>query len=227
MSLDNAASRTSEVVRRLEQEILYGRRNPGDKLDERQLAESFGVSRTPVREALQRLAASGLVVARGRQGLRVAQLSVADLLDAFSVVAELEALAAMHAARRIQPEECGRLEDAHRRCDAEAARDDAHGFYDANLTFHEAIAAASHNRLLQEELRRVTLITSPYRRVITYQPGRMRDSIPEHAAIMEAILKREAAAAASAMREHVRVLGEGLSDLLHFLRLQRSRLLAD
>lgn len=227
MSLESPASRTSEVVRRLEEEILGGVRNPGDRLDERHLAETFGVSRTPVREALQRLAASGLVIARGRQGLQVAQLSVADLLDAFSVVAEMEALAAAQAARRILPRQRQAMEAAHRRCEAEAARNDAQGFYAANLAFHETIAAASQNRVLQDELRRITLITSPYRRAITDQPGRMRASIPEHEAIMVAILNGEAATAAACMREHVKLLGEGLSDLLHHLRLNGAHLFAD
>src|SRR4029077_6110258 len=91
-------------------------RKPGDRLDERQLADHFGVSRTPVREALQRLAASGLVVSRGRQGLQVAQLSLADLLDAFSVAAEMEALASAQASRRIRPDQRERLEAAHQAC---------------------------------------------------------------------------------------------------------------
>src|ERR1700676_1668697 len=96
---DEPGSLSAGVVHRLEVEILKGQRKPGDRLVERQLAEQCGVSRTPVREALQRLAASGLVVSRGRQGLQVAQLSIADLLDAFSVAAEMEALAWCNAAR--------------------------------------------------------------------------------------------------------------------------------
>src|SRR5690349_14433463 len=102
---DEPESLSAGVVDRLEEEILGGVRRPGDRLDERQLAEQFGMSRTPVREALQRLAASGLVVSRGRQGLQVAQMSLADLLDAFSVVAELEALASAQAARRMLPDQ--------------------------------------------------------------------------------------------------------------------------
>ena len=113
-------SLSANVVHRLELEILKGQRKPGDRLDERLLAEQFGVSRTPVREALQRLAASGLVVSRGRQGLQVAQLSIADLLDAFSVAAEMEALASAHAARRIRPEQRRRLETAHQACSVAA-----------------------------------------------------------------------------------------------------------
>jgi len=215
---DEPESLSAGVVHRLEVEILKGQRKPGDRLDERQLAEQFGVSRTPVREALQRLAASGLVVSRGRQGLQVAQLSIADLLDAFSVAAEMEALASAQAARRIRPEQLRRLEAAHQACSVAAQARDADGFYEANLDFHETISAASHNRILQDELRRLTVKISPYRRTITFQPGRMESSIPEHDQVMIAILRGDAVQAGQLMRAHVTLLGEGLSDLLHFLR---------
>jgi DNA-binding GntR family transcriptional regulator len=218
-------SLSAEVVTRLEGEILQGLRKPGDRLDERQLAEQYGVSRTPVREALQRLAASGLVVSRGRQGLQVARLSVADLLDAFSVVSELEALAAAQAARRIAPEQRMLLKETHTACEQAAQAGDAGRFYAANLAFHDAVAAASHNRVLQEELRCLTLKISPYRRTITFQPGRMIGSIPEHAAVMEAIFRGDGAVAAQAMRSHVTLLGEGLSDFLHFLRLSGEQMM--
>jgi DNA-binding GntR family transcriptional regulator len=82
-------SLSGDITKKLEEEILRGRVRPGHRLDERELSERYGVSRTPVREALQRLSASGLAVARGRQGLQVAHLSVADLIDALSVVAQL------------------------------------------------------------------------------------------------------------------------------------------
>lgn len=212
-----ATSLTAEVATRLEQEILQGIRKPGDRLDERQLAENFGVSRTPVREALQRLSASGLVVSRGRQGLQVAKLAVADLLDAFSVVAELEALAATQAARRIVPEQKVLLQTTHDACTAAAMAGDAEAFFLANLDFHDAISAASHNRVLQEHLRRLTVKTSPYRRIITYQSDRMRASIAEHDTILKAILSGGSTEASNAMRSHVTLLGEGLSDLIHFL----------
>src|SRR6202021_602089 len=116
VSAQEPESLSAGVVHRLEVEILKGHRKPGDRLDERQLAEQYGVSRTPGREGLQRLAASGLVVSRGRQGLQVAQLSIADLLDAFSVAAEMEALSSAHAARRIRPEQKSRIEAAHQAC---------------------------------------------------------------------------------------------------------------
>jgi DNA-binding GntR family transcriptional regulator len=212
-------SLSANIVHRLELEILKGQRKPGDRLDERQLADHFGVSRTPVREALQRLAASGLVVSRGRQGLQVAQLSLADLFDAFSVAAEMEALASAQAARRIRPDQQTRLEAAHQACSVAANVRDVDSFYEANLEFHETIAAASHNRILRDELRRLTVKISPYRRTITFQPGRMESSIPEHGQIMQAIFRGDAAQASQVMRSHVTLLGDGLSDLLHFLHL--------
>jgi DNA-binding GntR family transcriptional regulator len=211
-------SLASDIARRLEDDILHGRLRPGQRLDERDLSDRYGVSRTPVREALQRLSASGLAEARGRQGLQVAQLSVADLLDALSVVSVLEALAAGQAARRVQPEQRRLLEAAHRSCGEAAGRGDHDGFYDANIAFHDAIAAASQNRILQEEIRRLSLKTAPYRRAITFQPGRMHDSLPQHAAVLEAILRNDAAAAGERMTAHLSMLSEGIADLLRFVQ---------
>ncbi len=212
------ASLSGDIAHRLEEDILRGRVRPGHRLDERELSLRYGVSRTPIREALQRLSASGLAVARGRQGLQVAQLSVADLLDALGVVAELEALASVQAARRIAPGQRAVLEAAHQACGRaiEAGNEDA--FYDANIGFHDAIAAASHNRVLQEELRRLFLKTAPYRRAITFQPGRMISSQPEHAAVMKAILRNDPAEAGELMRQHVSILSSSIADFLHFVR---------
>ena len=207
----------SDIALRLEEDLLRGRVCPGQHLDERELSQRYGVSRTPVREALQRLSASGLAVARGRQGLQVTRFSIVDLLDALGVVAELEALAAAQAARRIRPAQQAALDAAHDAC-AEAIRAaDPNAFYDANIDFHHAISSASHNVVLQEELRRLSLRTAPYRRAITVQPGRMAASQTEHAAVIEAIRRPDGAEASTLMRRHVALLTEGIADVLHFI----------
>jgi DNA-binding GntR family transcriptional regulator len=208
-------SRAAEIVDALEESILRGERRPGDRLDERQLAEQFGVSRTPIREAIQRLMASGLVSVRGRSGAAVAELSAADLLDAFSVVADLEALAAALAARRSTADEQARLAALHEDCAATAAAGDVQAFFLANNAFHQEIAEASHNRVLQEQLRTVTLKTAPYRHYVTYRPGRMLSSIPEHAEILAAIIAGDTTRASTLMRTHVALLGEDVTDFLH------------
>jgi DNA-binding GntR family transcriptional regulator len=218
-------SLSGDIAKRLEEDILRGRVRPGHRLDERELSERYGVSRTPVREALQRLSASGLAVARGRQGLQVAQLSVADLLDALSVVAQLEALAAAQASRRILPDQRTMLEEAHQACELALERGDGDAFYDANLAFHDVIVAASHNRVLQEEIRRLSLRTAPYRRAITFQPGRMTGSIPEHAVIMEAILANDGKRAADLMHSHISLLTDSIADFLQFVRASGDRVL--
>ena len=212
-------SLSSDIALRLEEDILRGRVQPGHRLDERELSERYGVSRTPIREALQRLAAHGLAIARGRQGLQVAQLSVTELLDALRVVAELEALAATQAALRITTSQRHALEVAHGACAGALARKDFNGFYDDNIDFHDAIAAASHNRVLQDELRRLSLKTAPYRRAITFQPGRMPASQPEHGAILAAIVAGDAVNAGEQMRRHISLLSDGIADFLHYVRL--------
>ncbi len=209
---------SGDIAQRLEQDVLLGRIRPGERLDERDLSDRYGVSRTPVREALQRLVAGGLAVARGRQGLQVTQLSVSDLLDALTVVAELEALAAAQASRRIQPAQRAMLRAAHEACARAFAAGDHDAFYDANIEFHRGIAEGSHNAILQDELRRLSLQTAPYRRAITVQPGRMAASQPEHAAVLDAILRADGPAASALMRTHLSLLAEGIGDFLHFVQ---------
>lgn len=209
-------SLSAQIARRLEDEILSGTRSLGERLDERELATHFDASRTPVREALQRLAASGLVVMNGRQGAHVARLTLIQLLDAFKVVAELEALAAEQAARRIAPAQAAELEAHQLACEAACADGDVARFYEANLRFHQGIVEVCGNWMLKEQLRGAKLL-APYRRYITSQPGRMSSSIVEHGAILEDIRNGDSAAAAEQMRRHVNALGLGVSDFLHHL----------
>jgi DNA-binding GntR family transcriptional regulator len=218
MSLE-VGSHANEVVRALEEDLLNGFLLPGDRLDERKLAARFGVSRTPIREALQRLAAMGIVVVQPRQGAAIVQLDIPDLLDSFTVDADLEALAAAQAARRILPDQKADLLRAHEACNVAAEAGDFERFNQANDRFHAIIARSSQNRILKSHLRTAKLLTAPYRRKITYQPGRMLASIREHQAIVDAIMASDSDTAAEHMRAHIFQLGAGTSDFLHHLRL--------
>ncbi|SME90150.1 DNA-binding transcriptional regulator, GntR family [Tistlia consotensis] len=209
-------SLSAQIAQRLEDEILSGERSLGERLDERELASHFDASRTPVREALQRLAASGLVVMNGRQGAHVARLTLIQLLDAFKVVAELEALAAEQAARRIAPAQIAELEAHEAACEAACAEGDVERFYAANLRFHQGIVEVCGNWMLKEQLHSAKLL-APYRRYITSQPGRMSSSLVEHDAILERIRSGDSRGAAEQMRSHVNALGLGVSDFLHHL----------
>lgn len=218
MAREQAHSFARDIRRTLEDEIMRGRLAPGQRVDEQRVAERFGVSRTPVREALHQLAASGLVQLRGRQGALVSQLSIPDVLDGFLVMGELEGLCARLAARRITAQQRETLESAHQACIDAVEAHDAERFYEANKGFHEGIYVAARNRMLFEQVRNLRLRLAPYRRLITFQPGRMEASIDEHAAVLAAIVNGDANHADALMQEHVSILGDSLNDFVSALR---------
>jgi DNA-binding GntR family transcriptional regulator len=217
LPIQDPSTHVRDIVQQIEREILLGRWMPGARLDERILAERFAVSRTPVREALQRLSASGLIVLRGRQGAQIVELQMGDLLDSFFLVAELEAMAARLAARRMHPDQKIEIKASHDRCAACWEADDEEGFVRANAEFHDAILAASHSRILTDQLSRARLLIAWHRYYATYRPGRMASSIPEHEAIMKAIFQGESDHAALLMSKHVNMLGDNLGDVVNFL----------
>lgn len=212
-----AAPLAQDLRDRLEQEILSGQRPPGSRLDESKLAQHFGVSRTPVREALRELAAADLVALRPRQGAVVANFTVTQLLHMFEVMAELESFCARLAARRMTAEERRRLAAVHDDCRNLAERSEAHAYYDANRRFHEVIYAGSHNGYLEETTRSMRNRLNPYRRFQLHHPGRTMKSWNEHGAVVEAILAGDAERAAQAMSHHVTIQGDVFTDLISSL----------
>lgn len=220
MATTKAHSLARDIRRTLADDIMGGRLAPGQRVDEQTLAARFGVSRTPVREALNQLAASGLIQQRGRQGALVSQLSIPDVLDGFLVMGKLEGLCARLASRRITAHQRETLESAHRACVEAVEAHDADGFYEANKAFHEAIYVAARNRMLIDQVRNLRLRLSPYRRLITSQPGRMEASIDEHAAVLAAVLTGDDDRAEALMQDHLNVLGESLNDFVSALHHQ-------
>ena len=199
--------------RRLEAEISAGRIEPGARLDEQEVAERFGCSRTPVREAFRLLASDRLVELRGRQGAAVRSLSIQSMIEMFQVMGELEGLCARLAARRITPAQLDGLRAIHARLEA-AGDADVDRFYDINTEFHEAIYEASANAFLAEETRRLRNRVAAYRRRVTRMPTRVEDTLREHQAVLDAIAARDPEGAHRAMRAHLTLLGENLLDLI-------------
>ncbi len=210
---DPAQTRASLVHRQLQTEIAEGRIEPGAKLDEQEIAERFGVSRTPVREAFRLLAADDLVELRGRQGAAVRVIGVHALVEMFQVMGELEGLCARLAARRLTPSQKAALTVIHERLLA-AADQGADVFYDVNQEFHEAIYEASCNGFLADQTRRLRNRVAGYRRRVTRMPNRIADTLREHQAIMDAIFAHDADRAHAAMRAHLTLLGDNLLDFI-------------
>lgn len=198
----------------LEEEIAEGRLRPGLRLEEEDLARRYGVSRTPIREALKQLAAIGLVTSQPRRGTVVARLTPAELVEMFDVMAELEGMAGRLAARRWNEADGARLQAAHEACGRAAAAGDADAYYYENERFHDAIYGASHNAFLHRECGALHRRLRPYRRLQLRVGSRMAESYREHAAVMSALLRRDAETAQSLLRDHVVVQGDRFADLI-------------
>ncbi|MBN9694216.1 MAG: GntR family transcriptional regulator [Zoogloea sp.] len=202
----------------IEERIVTGMYPPGTRLDEQELAESFGVSRTPIREALIQLASIGLVEIRPRRGATVPEMAPDRLCEMFEVMAELEAMCGRLAARRILPGEQSRLLEAHQACEAARAAGDPDLYYQLNEVFHRVIYDASHNGFLAEQAAALHRRLRPFRRLQLRVRNRMNTSFSEHAAIVDAILGGDSDTAGSMLRAHVIVQGERFTDLVATLR---------
>ncbi len=202
----------------IENEIVAGRFQPGERLDEVSLAQRFNVSRTPIREALHALAASGLVEVRPHRGTIVSEVSPDRLVEMFEVMAEMEAMCGRLAARRMTEAEQLDLVDAHAECGRAADDGDSDKYYYANERFHFGIYDGSHNSFLSDQSKTLHRRLQAYRRLQLRVRNRMATSFHEHGSIVTAIKSGDGDLAADLLRRHVAVQGERFGDLLSSLR---------
>lgn len=194
-----------QVHERLREDILSGELEPGDVLTETALAESFGVSRGPVREALGRLAAEGLVTITPRRGAIIASLSADEFVEAYQVREALETLAIRLAVPRLDDAGRAQLHDLHQEMIACAQRNEVTAFFEANSRFHAIFLEASGNRKLQEMYRGLMNQMSRYLARSLALRGSLDKSIAEHAAILEAVDAGDAERAAQLLADHIEV----------------------
>ncbi|SIS94043.1 GntR family transcriptional regulator [Neptunomonas antarctica] len=206
--------RHAELRKELENQIFTGKLKPGDRLDETKLSEIFGVSRTPVREALLQLKAAGLIEMRARKGAVVASIELKDLLEMFEVMAELEGMCARLAARRASVEDIEDIRNAHNACQTAAENKDYDQYYALNVDFHEAIYKAARNRYLASETIALRNRLSPYRRTQLRNSNRVMESFTEHSQIFKAIEDRDVNMAEKLLKDHVNVQGASFSDFV-------------
>jgi DNA-binding GntR family transcriptional regulator len=205
---------SERLCEKIEEEIATGKLSPGSALDEATLIEQYGVSRTPVREALIQLAAQGWIEIRPRRGAVVSSISPARLIEMFEVMGELEAMCGRLAARRMSDAERAELVAAHQACEKARAENDSDTYFYCNERFHAVIYTGSHNGFLGEQAMQLHRRLRPYRRLQLRVRHRMGTSFKEHNVIVHAIVTGDAEAAAQSLREHVVVQGERFGDLL-------------
>lgn len=198
-----------EIRDRLIDDILNGRLMPGDRMIEIRIAERFGVSQAPVREALRDLELLGFAESSAFRGTIVRRVSVDDLVQIYPIRAVLEGLAAREAATRITAVDLRRLEKLLETMRIAAARGDVRASVDADFAFHFTIVKASGNWLLQQSWERMRLATTTF--LTVSKSHRSLGEIAErHVSVLEALDARDPAAAEAAMRRHIEEPGQWL-----------------
>lgn len=206
--------RSDELRDAIEELIAFGKLQPGERLDETVLAERFGVSRTPVREALNQLATAGMVEIRPRRGAVVAEIGARRLVEMFEVMAELEGMCGRLAARRMTEAEQKALLAAQEGCKAAMEANDPDDYYQRNDEFHGVIYAASHNDFLIEQTWILRRRMRAFRRLQLRVRGRIPIAFKEHEEIIAALVSGQDERAAKLLKEHVTVQGQRFADLI-------------
>jgi len=192
-----------EVAERLRQRIFSHELPPGTWVDEQALAADYGISRTPLREALKVLASEGLVTLKPRRGCYVTEISDRDLDEIFTVMALLEGQCAADTARKASDADLARLRDIHAALEQAASGHDINGFFEANQAFHHEVHRIAGNRWLTQaivDLRRVIKLS---RHHSLSSEGRLRQSLAEHRTLLDALSRRDVAASEQCMRDHI------------------------
>lgn len=191
------------VYETLREAIRSGVLTSGERLMEIQVAEELGVSRTPVREAIRRLEAEGLVVMLPRRGTYVSDMSLRDISDVFEIREALEVLAVGLAAERITDMEMEALERMMIEFDEVVTKNDVDGLVELDIRFHTKLYEASRNIRLITILNNLREQTTRFRMTSMSVPGRMQDTLDEHRAIVEALGRRDPEEAAKVTQYHL------------------------
>ncbi|MDB4078943.1 GntR family transcriptional regulator [Amylibacter sp.] len=216
------ARTADKLIFDIRKEVSSGILKPGDQLEVTALAQRFGVSRTPIREAIRTLVETGVLETRPRKGSFVRVLSAKQLLDLFQVAAELEGMACRLAALSLTKENVEAIECGLAKC-TQAAEDQNNAEYAmANLDFHTAIHNASGNDWLIEQLRQLQINLNSYRTMPYEIRGRLNKSTDEHKIICDAILSGDGEHACNLMRDHMMLQGKRLPSIIATLEQQKN-----
>lgn len=195
---------SDEICRKLAEDIITGVIGPGQKLEEKAIAEQFNVSRTPVRDAFRQLEGTGLIESKAHRGATVIDLNTDQLSDIFEALGEIEALCAKLAAQRMNSMERMKLENLHKESKKPISANDEIQYSDYNEKIHKAIHEGSQNHTLQGLSADLWQRLAPFRRATFFKrDDRMAKSTNEHDEIIEAIVAGDTERAFSSMRSHV------------------------
>jgi len=193
-----------EVAELLRQRIFRRELEPGSWIDELKLADEYGISRTPLREALKVLAAEGLVTMKVRRGAYVTEVSEQDLADVYHLLSLLESDAAGVVATQASPAQIDELRALHAELEAAATpgKVDRDHFFAVNERFHMRLLDVANNRWRNQMVADLRKVMKLNRHNSLLKSGRIEESLAEHRALMAALARRDADEAVQRMREH-------------------------
>ncbi len=193
-----------EVAELMRQRIFKRELEPGSWIDELKIAEEFGISRTPLREALKVLAAEGLVTMKVRRGAYVTEVSTKDLSDVYHLLSLLESDAAGVVAEKATPKEIRELEELHADLETAAHRGTSNTdqFFAVNEHFHMRLLEIANNRWRDQMVMDLRKVMKLNRHNSLLKTGRIHESLQEHRAIMGALAARDGALTRQRMSEH-------------------------
>ena len=191
-----------EVAELLRQRIFNRELAPGSWIDELKLADEYGISRTPLREALKVLATEGLVTMKVRRGAYVTEVSDSDLADVYHLMALLETDAAEVVAAKATDAQLMELQGLHN--ELEKAVKNPERFFEINEAFHMRLLEIANNRWRDQIVADLRKVMKLNRHNSLLKSGRIEESLAEHRAIMVALVARDAANTSKRMREHFR-----------------------
>lgn len=192
-----------EVAARLRERIYAQDLTPGAAIDEQTLAEEYGISRTPMREALKVLHAEGLVVLEPRRGCFVTQLEKQDIDELFPLMALLEGRCAYEAVKKATPDDIKRIEELHNKLEKYAAAEDVDKYFEQNCLFHELVQKIACNKWLERTTNDLRKFLKLMRGRQLYLPGRLQQSLAEHRMLLAAFQSHNYAAAEKIMHDHL------------------------
>jgi len=192
-----------EVAERLRTSIFSHEFAPGDWVDEQALAIQYGISRTPMREAIKVLAAEGLITMKMRRGAYVTEVSKSDLSQIFTVLALLEGQACREVAKIATERELEDLDSLHLKLERSAADRDLDLFFAINQQFHDKIQEICANPWMQRVIHDLRKVLKLQRRDSLSKRGRLESSLIEHRKILSALLARDADLSEKLMKEHL------------------------
>ena len=189
-----------EVAELLRQRIFAGELAPGSWIDELRIAEEYGISRTPLREALKVLAAEGLVTMKVRRGAYVTEVNDKDQRDVYHLLSLLESDAAGVVAERASESELKELQDLH--LQLQAAQQNTEKFFEINELFHMRLLEIANNRWRDQMVADLRKVMKLNRHNSLFKTGRIEESFHEHQLLMDALTERNAALSVQRMKEH-------------------------